>query len=78
MLLRTLSDVCGCHCTSTVGLLVYGADDPKLELRTVANIPDSACYHRLSVLGGILSLLVVNNCKGGFLGAFLHSVNLAS
>jgi len=28
---RTLSDVCGCHCTSTVGSLVYGADDPKLE-----------------------------------------------
>lgn len=39
-----------------VGLLVYGADDPKTgAIRTVANIPDSACsYHRLSILGGIL------------------------
>lgn len=39
-----------------LGLLVYGADDPKTgAIRTVANIPDSACsYHRLSVLGGIL------------------------
>jgi len=39
-----------------LGLLVYGADDPKTgAIRTVANIPDSACsYHRLFVLGGIL------------------------
>lgn len=39
-----------------LGLLVYGADDPKTgAIRTVTNIPDSACsYHRLSVLGGIL------------------------
>lgn len=39
-----------------IGLLVYGADDPKTgAIRTAANIPDSACsYHRLSVLGGIL------------------------
>lgn len=39
-----------------LGLLVYGADDPKTgAIRTVMNIPDSACsYHRLSVLGGIL------------------------
>src|SRR4028119_696655 len=39
-----------------LGLLVYGADDPKTgAIRTVANIPDSACsYHRLAVLGGIL------------------------
>ncbi|MFB2936947.1 tRNA adenosine(34) deaminase TadA [Aerosakkonemataceae cyanobacterium BLCC-F154] len=37
-------------------MLVYGADDPKTgAVRTVANIPDSACSnHRLSVLGGIL------------------------
>ena len=37
-------------------LLVYGADDLKTgAIRTVANIPDSACSnHRLSVLGGIL------------------------
>ncbi len=39
-----------------LGLLVYGADDPKTgAIRTVANIPDSACsFHKLSVLGGIL------------------------
>lgn len=39
-----------------LGLLVYGVDDPKTgAIRTVANIPDSACSnHRLAVLGGIL------------------------
>lgn len=39
-----------------LGLLVYGADDPKTgTVRTVANLPDSACsFHHLSVLGGIL------------------------
>lgn len=39
-----------------IGLLVYGADDPKTgSIRTVANIPDSAhSCHRLSVLGGIM------------------------
>ncbi|MBV8887013.1 MAG: nucleoside deaminase [Chroococcidiopsidaceae cyanobacterium CP_BM_RX_35] len=39
-----------------IGLLVYGAHDPKTgAIRTVLNIPDSACsYHHLSVLGGIL------------------------
>ena len=44
-----------------LGLLVYGADDPKTgAIRTVTNIPDSACsYHRLSVLGGILE----TNCR---------------
>lgn len=38
-----------------LGLLVYGADDTKTgAIRTVTNIPDSACsFHRLSVLGGI-------------------------
>lgn len=41
---------------SRIKLLVYGADDTKTgAIRTVANIPDSACsYHRLAVLGGIL------------------------
>jgi tRNA(adenine34) deaminase len=36
--------------------LVYGADDPKTgAVRTVANLPDSACSnHRLPVIGGIL------------------------
>ena len=39
-----------------LGLLVYGADDPKTgTIRTVANLPDGTCsFHRLSVLGGIL------------------------
>jgi tRNA(adenine34) deaminase len=39
-----------------IGLLVYGADDPKTgSIRTVANIPDGAhSCHRLSVLGGIM------------------------
>ncbi|MFB2967860.1 tRNA adenosine(34) deaminase TadA [Aerosakkonema sp. BLCC-F183] len=39
-----------------IGLLVYGVDDPKTgTIRTVGNIPDSACSnHRLSVVGGIL------------------------
>ena len=44
-----------------IKLLVYGADDPKSgAIRTVSNIPDSACsYHRLAVLGGILE----SNCR---------------
>ncbi|NES83993.1 MAG: nucleoside deaminase, partial [Moorea sp. SIO2B7] len=39
-----------------LGLLVYGADDPKTgTIRTVANIADSAySNHRLSVLAGIM------------------------
>jgi tRNA(adenine34) deaminase len=39
-----------------LGKLIYGADDPKTgAIRTVANLPDSACSnHRLPVLGGIL------------------------
>lgn len=39
-----------------LGLLVYGADDPKAgAVRTVLNLPDSpASNHRLGVLGGIL------------------------
>ncbi|MBD1999168.1 nucleoside deaminase [Leptolyngbya sp. FACHB-541] len=39
-----------------LGRIVYGADDPKTgAVRTVANLPDSACSnHRLPVLGGIL------------------------
>lgn len=39
-----------------LGLLVYGADEPKTgSIRTVANIPDSACSnHRLPVLAGIM------------------------
>ncbi|MGA7934914.1 MAG: tRNA adenosine(34) deaminase TadA [Kovacikia sp.] len=39
-----------------LGLLVYGADDPKSgAVRTVINLPDSGCSnHRLAVIGGIL------------------------
>lgn len=39
-----------------LGLLVYGASDPKTgAIRTVMNLPDSACsYHHLPVLSGIL------------------------
>lgn len=39
-----------------LGLLVYGADDPKAgAVRSILNIPDSACSnHHLPVLGGIL------------------------
>ncbi|MBE9098420.1 nucleoside deaminase [Vacuolonema iberomarrocanum] len=41
-----------------LGLLVYGADDPKAgTIRTVFNLPDSPCSnHRLSVLPGILEI----------------------
>lgn len=40
---------------SRLGLLVYGADDPKTgAIRTVMNLPDSCCSnHRLQVLAGI-------------------------
>jgi tRNA(adenine34) deaminase len=48
-------------CAGAIGLarlklLVYGADDPKAgAIRSVMNLPDSACSnHRLSVMGGIL------------------------
>lgn len=39
-----------------LGLLVYGAHDPKTgAIRTVLNLPESACsFHRLAVLGGVL------------------------
>lgn len=45
-----------------IGLLVYGADDPKTgAVRTVMNIPDSACSnHQLAVLGGIQA----ERCRG--------------
>jgi tRNA(adenine34) deaminase len=40
---------------SRLGLLVYGADDPKTgAIRTVSNLPDSYCSnHSLKVLAGI-------------------------
>jgi tRNA(adenine34) deaminase len=41
-----------------IGLVVYGADDPKTgAMRTVLNLPDSAAsFHRVAVLGGILEV----------------------
>ncbi|BAU14160.1 cytidine and deoxycytidylate deaminase zinc-binding region domain protein [Leptolyngbya sp. NIES-3755] len=41
-----------------LGMLVYGADDPKAgAVRTVLNLPDSlASNHRLTVFGGILEV----------------------
>ncbi len=38
-----------------LGLLVYGASDPKTgAVRTVLNLPDSACsFHKLNVLAGV-------------------------
>lgn len=41
---------------SRLGLLVYGASDPKTgAIRTAINLPDSACsFHRLPVLSGVL------------------------
>jgi tRNA(adenine34) deaminase len=46
----------GAIAQARIKLLVYGTDDPKTgAIRTVTNLPDSACaYHRLEVLGGIL------------------------
>ncbi len=39
-----------------IGLLIYGADDPKTgSIRTVTNLPDSACSnHRLAVIAGVM------------------------
>ncbi len=44
-----------------LGMLVYGADDPKAgAIRSVLNVPDSACSnHRFPVIGGI----VENSCR---------------
>lgn len=41
---------------SRLGLLVYGANDPKAgAIRSVLNLPDGPCSnHRLAVIGGIL------------------------
>lgn len=46
----------GALINARLGGLVYGTDDPKAgAVRTVANLPDSACSnHRLQVMGGIL------------------------
>ena len=46
---------------SRLNLLVYGIDDPKTgAIRTVTNLPDSACSnHRLTVIAGIKE----SNCR---------------
>ncbi len=46
----------GAIVAARLGLLVYGADDPKTgSIRTVLNVPDSAASnHKLTVIGGIL------------------------
>lgn len=62
-------------CAGAIGLarlklLVYGADDPKAgAVRSVINLPDSACSnHRLSVVGGILQAA----CREQLLSWFAH------
>ena len=51
-----------------IGLLVYGADDPKTgTIRTVMNIPDSPCSnHSLKVLGGIMGKACSEQLKRWF------------
>ncbi|MBD2019711.1 nucleoside deaminase [Leptolyngbya sp. FACHB-36] len=52
-----------------LGLLVYGADDPKAgAVRTVINVPDSpSSNHRLSVIGGILEAACREQLRSWFL-----------
>jgi len=51
-----------------IGLLVYGADDPKTgAIRTVGNIPDSSMSnHKLAVLGGIMESATKEQLKSWF------------
>ncbi|MBE9077192.1 nucleoside deaminase [Romeria aff. gracilis LEGE 07310] len=51
-----------------LGLLVYGASDPKTgAIRSVLNLPDSDCsYHRLAVLDGILAAPCRQQLQGWF------------
>lgn len=53
-----------------IGLLVYGIDDPKSgAIRTVANLPDSACSnHRLEVIAGIREFECRRQLQSWFLG----------
>jgi tRNA(adenine34) deaminase len=57
-----------------IGLLVYGIDDPKSgAIRTVANIPDSACSnHRLEVIAGIRE----SDCRRQLQSWFLRKRNV--
>jgi tRNA(adenine34) deaminase len=51
-----------------IGRLVYGVDDPKTgSIRTVTNLPDSACSnHRLQVISGILEIACRDQLKAWF------------
>ncbi|MGC1247722.1 MAG: nucleoside deaminase [Spirulinaceae cyanobacterium] len=51
-----------------LGLLVYGADDPKTgSIRTVANFPDSPfSNHRLAVIAGVREAECRNQLKSWF------------
>jgi len=53
---------------SRLGLLVYGADDPKAgAVRSVLNLPDGPCSnHRLAVIGGILEASCRAQLQGWF------------
>lgn len=53
-----------------LGLLVYGADDPKTgAVRSVLNLPDGpASNHRLAVLGGVLA----ETCQAQLQAWFAH------
>ena len=53
-----------------LGFLVYGVDDFKTgTIRTVANIPDSACSnHRLPVLAGIMESACREQLQSWFAG----------
>ncbi len=48
--------------------LVYGVDDPKTgSIRTVTNLPDSACSnHRLEVISGVLEIACRHQLKSWF------------
>ena len=51
-----------------VGILVYGADDPKTgAIRTVTNLPDSACSnHRLPVVAGLMESVCRHQLQSWF------------
>jgi tRNA(adenine34) deaminase len=51
-----------------IGLLVYGADDPKTgTIRTVMNLLDSACSnHRIEVIAGVMETTCRNQLQSWF------------
>ena len=59
----------GAMIQSRINLLVYGTDDPKTgAIRTVTNLPDSACSnHRLPVVAGIREAACRNQLQAWFL-----------